>query len=355
MADEPDDLRGDVAAALASLETPEAVAEAPAVEVPETESEKAERVRDEQGRFAKAEEPKEKRETLSLKKPPAPESPPGAAASLEPAAAQPAAPEKRVGPPPGFDGLGNVQWEKLPPHVQRNLIAREDARNQVIADLAPVKELIDVNREFLVNQAGSLPAAFQQLMQFARMSVDNAPQLIQHIAQARGVNLAALVNGQPGGDRPAAAPAGQQPQDLPSLIAQLVDQRVRPILAEREQQQTQQLQSTINQFGADPKHPFFNDVRVQMGQLISSGTAKSLDEAYEQATWANPAIRAHLLEEQRESAEKAKAAEVAKARAATRTSVTGSPLPGVGLNGKGDPKASALDDVRAAYNELSGA
>jgi hypothetical protein len=194
-------------------------------------------------------------------------------------------------------------------------------------------------------------------MQFARMSVDNPVQLAEHILRSRGMDPRQVFAGQQ--VPPGAAPAQAQAPDIQAHVAQLVQQAVQPLLAQAEQQQSQQLQSTISQFGADPKHPFFNDVRVDMGVLIDASIKRNqpitMDQAYEQATWANPAIRAHLLEEQRESAEKAKAAEVAKARDAIRTSVTGSPLPGVGLNGKGDPKASALDDVRAAYSELSGA
>jgi len=309
------------------------------------------RARNPDGTFAKSDEPKEpKRETLTLKeKPQGTSAPSDLGAPAPPVPPSPAAPEK-VMAPQAWSGLAKVKWDRLPADVQREIAQHEQTREATVADLAPVKELIDVNREFLVNQAGSLPNAFSQLMQFARMSVDNPVQLAEHILRARGIDPRAAFAGQPQGTAP------QQPQDIQAYVAQLVQQAVQPFQAQAEQQQTQQLQTTIDEFARRPDRPFFNDVRVHMGQLISAGTAKSLDEAYEQATWANKAIREHLLEEQRGAAEAAKAAEVQKAKAAQRASVTGSPLPGaVGLNGKSDPKATALDDVRAAYNELSGA
>lgn len=357
MADEKDSVSDDVRAAFESLEADPAPApvQAETVEAaaePDTGTE-GERTRDEKGRFAAGEPEKPKRETLTLK--PQGEPPSIPASGPPTGTVAPAAPEKVLAPQE-WSGLAKVKWDRLPADVQREIAQHEATRAQTTADLAPVRELIDVNREFLINQAGSLPAAFTQLMQFARMSVDNPLQLAEHILRSRGIDPRAAFAGQPQGT------AAQQPQDIQSLVAQLVQQAVQPIVAQSEQQrqyqeqvETQQLTHSISQFGADPKHPFFNDVKVHMGQLISAGAAKTLDEAYEQATWANPAIRAHLLEEQRGAAEAAKAAEVQKARAAQRTSVTGSPLPGAGLNGKSDPKASARDDVMAAYQELSGA
>ncbi len=334
---------------LAAPETPIAPAPDAAPEAPiagESAEQKAERARDEAGRFAK--QPTEKpRETLKLKeKPQAPSSPEAGSVSAAPPA--PAAPlAEKIAAPQEWSGLAKVRWDKLPPAVQQEIVQHEQARMTATQDLMPVKELLDTNREFLVNQAGSMPEAMRQLMQFARMSVDNPIQLVEHILRARGIDPRAAFSGQPPG------PQQTQPQDLPSLLAQLVDQRLQPFMAQAEQQQTQQLQTTISQFGADPKHPFFNDVRVHMGQLIAAGTAKSMDEAYEQATWANPAIRAHLLEEQREATQTAQAATVQKAKTAQRTSVTGSPFEGAQAAG-GRPKGNVRDVVSQLYDELAG-
>ncbi len=353
MAD-PESVLDSVNAAYQSLESTEAppivetTQEPAAAEPVETDEQKAERARDEAGRFAK--QPKEPaRETLKLKaKPPAPDPvvPPGAIPPT--VSAQPVAPVvEKIPAPQEWSGLAKVKWDKLPVAVQQEIVQHETARMTATQDLMPVKELLDVNREFLVNQAGSVPAAFTQLMQFARMSVDNPVQLAEHILRARGIDPRQAFSGQP------QAPQQAQAPDLQSYVAQLDQQGLQPILAQSEQQQTQQLKTTIDQFGADPKHPFFNDVRVHMGQLISAGAAKSMDEAYEQATWANPAIRAHLLETQREATEKANAAQVQRARAATRTSVTGSPLNGA-LPAGGGPKGNVRDVVAQLYDDLSG-
>ncbi len=357
MADEKDDLRGDIAKAYDELaggsDAPPPAADAPDIAAdappPETDEQKAERARDEAGRFAKQPKEPKARDTLSLKgKPPAPEpSNPGAALSSPVIAAQPVAPQPQKIPPPAeWSGMEKVRWDKLPPPIQEGIVRREQERQAVVADLAPLKEQIDLNREYLIRGAGTVAEGFRQAMAFVKMYDDNPAQLIQSLAQRAGIDLRALVGGQP------PASGQQQPQDVGAFLAQLVDQRLQPILAERDQQQTQQLQTTIEQFAADPKHPFFNDVRVQMGQLIDAKTAKSMEEAYEQATWANPAIRAHLLEEQRGATQAAQAAQAQKAKQAVRASVNGSPLNGA--MPVGGPKGNIRDVVREAYDELAG-
>ncbi len=331
---------------------PEVITEAPP-EIVETDEQKAERARDEAGRFAKQPKEAKPRETLKLtpkvgsKTPPAPETPttPGAASPDTQSAVQPVAPEK-IPAPQEWSGLAKVKWDKLPVAVQQEIVQHETARMTATQDLLPVKELVDVNREFLVNQAGSVHEAMRQMMQFARMSVDNPLQLAEHILRSKGIDPRTAFSGQPQGGQP------QQPQDIQSLVAQLVQQGLQPILAQTEQQQTQQLETTISDFSRRPDRPFFNDVRFHMGQLISAGAAKSLDEAYEQATWANPAIRAHLLETQREATEKANAAQVQKAQLARRASVNGSPLEGA-TPPNGKSKGSIRDTVRDNWDELA--
>ena len=300
-------------------EAPEApTTEAPAIatEAPPSPDEppKPDRARKDDGTFAK--QPKD-RPTLKLKSP-APEvvspvAPPGVAAF--PVAAQPVAPAvpEKIAAPQEWSGLAKVKWDKLPAAVQQEIVDRESSRMTATQDLMPVKELMDANREFLVNQAGSMPEAMRQMMQFARMSVDNPVALAEHILRSKGIDPRQAFAGQP------QAPGQAQAPDIQSYVAQLVQQAVEPFKADAERQQTQQLESTISQFAADPKRPFFNDVRFHMGQLIQAGAAKSLDEAYEQATWANPAIRAHLLEEQRGSKPRAaKAVQVQQAQQARR-------------------------------------
>lgn len=357
MADENDNLLDDVRAAFeqSTSDAPPIAApdEPEAAPIDETPAQRTERERDESGRF-KAKEGDKPRETLKLKEQPA--ETPAAAKPETPTDPTKLPPEidkqgkhlERIPPPAAWKGAAKVDWDRMPRNVREAIAADYAEVEQARNELAPLKELFDVNREFLVSQAGSVVEAQRQMMQFARMSVDNPVQLADHILRARGLDPRAVFSGQP-----QAPGQGQQP-DPQTLVAQLVEQKLQPILGQFQQQQQQQLQSQIAAFAARPDRPYFNDVRAHMGQLLEAGHAKSMDEAYEMATWASPAIREALLQAQREELTKAREAEAAKARQASRASLRGSPIPGA-TNGAGNPGASVHDDVRAAMAELAGA
>lgn len=92
---------------------------------------------------------------------------------------------------------------------------------------------------------------------------------------------------------------------------------------EQEMAQKSELTSTIEGFAQNHEH--FESVRVHMGSLLSSGAAKDMQDAYDQACWANPTIRASLQAKQLEE-ERAKArqiAEEAKRKAAFNVNHTG--------------------------------
>jgi len=125
---------------------------------------------------------------------------------------------------------------------------------------------------------------------------------------------------------------------------------------ERQQQEDRGLQQQIAEFSSSPGHEHFEKVRVRMGSLLESGEAKDMEDAYQQAIWSHPEIRASLqaaqtraAEEQRIAEQKAKA-DAAKAAA---ISVKGAPGGSRPLNGASS-SGSIADDLRAAYAEVRG-
>jgi len=353
MATETDNLLDDVRAAAVELETGEKpVVETPAIEAPEeSPAERTERERDEAGRFKAKSEDDKPRETLKLKDKPA-ETPAVAAAPVEtpPAKDAPKPLEGLEIPPVNWKGSAKISWGKLPAPVRQELVEQHARVAQAEAEVAPFRELIDSHKQLLINEAGTTQAGMQALFSLARMSVDNPAGLIHHIAQSRGIDLRALVGGQQG------AQPGTQPQqpDIESIIDQRVQQRLQPFEAQIAQRENQQLQSTIEAFRADPKHPYFEDVKVHMGQLLKAGIAADMHDAYDKAVKLNPAIQSQLEAQRTEEAQRKQAAEVQKARKALGASLRGSPLPGA-TNGTGGQGSSVLDDVRAAASELAGA
>ena len=334
------DIQADAPAPVADLEPTAADPAAPS----ETRADRGDG-RDAAGKFVgkPKEEAPTQRETLTLK-PKAQETAP-----VDAKAAKPTEPQD-VPPPIEWKGEAKVAWGRVPPPIRAAFRETYESMQKAQAEVAPLKELIDLEREFLVREAGSVPEAFRQMTQFARMSVDKPVELALHILQRRGIDPRTVFGGQPvqqNGTQP-------QPPDLRSYVAQAVQQALQPLQAQVQQREEQQHISTIDAFAADPAHPYFNDVRVQMGALMKSGQAVTLQDAYDQATWANPSIRQALLAQQAGDAANAKAREVEAARKAALLSPSGAPVHGSN-SVIGNSDGSIRGDLMAAFRAQQGA
>jgi hypothetical protein len=337
------------------IEAPEKVIETPEAPAGETAEQKADRERDEKGRFAKEGEGKP-RETLKLKEKPAPDKQPVESAPIAAEGqakppvdgAKPA--DEPIAPPLEFKGLAKTQWGKLPKAIQSELAEHYQAVAADRAEFEPLSRAIAPHRDLLIRDAGSVEAGINELMAHYQLFLTNPPALIHHIARTRGIDLAALVQGQP---QPGIQ---QQAPDITSHIAQAVQQAIAPIQERFAQTENQQIEQTLSAFAADPKHPYFQDVKVHMGQLLQAKAAKNLDDAYEQATWANPVIRQQLLQAQAEETAKTQATTAATARKAAAASLTGAPIAGAGApDGRASKTESARETALRAYREQIGA
>lgn len=111
-----------------------------------------------------------------------------------------------------------------------------------------------------------------------------------------------------------------------------------------QQQEQAKAQQELSQFATTEK-PHFNAVRNDMADLLETGKAKSLEEAYEMAAWMRPEIRTTLIDQQRADAQR-KAMEQAQIRKAQTASVS---VKGSGpISAGGQPVNGSLRDIIAA-------
>lgn len=363
MSDEPekDDLRGDLAAALEGTlgtQTTETTGttetqQTTTAETTQTEDKAADRGdgRDDKGRFAPkpGETP---RETLTLKPKEGDPAKP-AQQQAKPQTPKDLANELQHGaePPIEWKGQAKIDFKRLPPAVQASIRETMDGIQSANAELSPLKELIDVNRQMLVNEAGSVPEAFRQLLAMHKLSLERPLDLCAHILQRRGIDPRTAFSGQP------QQGTQEQPGDINSLIRQAVQQAVQPYVAQQQHTESQQYVSQIQAFAADAAaHPYFNDVKADMAVLLKGGRAQNLQEAYDQAIWGNPSIRSQLIARQTEDVANTRTAEVAAAQRAASASLTGSPAPGAQqVNGLSGSDGSIRGDLQAAMRAVSGA
>jgi transposase-like protein len=311
----------------------------------ETEAAAAQRARDEQGRFAKkAEEPAK------------------AAAPAEPAPVDPAAPVETAAvdpnaatrPPPGWSPAAKAAFDHLPPEVRSAVAQREVEINQGFAKLAEYKglePLADLARQNGTN----LVQAVNQYRNFEVSLQQDFLGGITQVCQRFGVHPAALANAilaRSGAGQQGQAQANQpatQPPDIAPIL-----QRLQRIEEQTQQQEQAKLQGEIQKFAAENR--YFENVRPKMSELLKSGQAHTIPEAYEAACWITPEVRAQLIKEQgaglngnAQAAQKAAAA--TQARAAVSKPIKGAPTPGAASQ-RAQP--SVEDDLRAAYEAAEG-
>lgn len=109
--------------------------------------------------------------------------------------------------------------------------------------------------------------------------------------------------------------------------------------------------------GKSPKHPYMKDVEGHMAALIRDKLAKDLPDAYDQAVYANPIVRAKVLADakaaERLAAAKAEREHAAKAQRAGATitgSATRSEAPSQSNAKKNE---SVRDSIRRAHADLT--
>ena len=265
-----------------------------------------------------------------------------------------------VAPPAGWTAAEKAEWSKLSPVAQAAVSRREaeianggkqwsEEKRRYETMIAPVAESA---------RAKGIPVdqGIQMLVAAQRALDTNPVDAIKHIARSYGVDLATLAGTQAADVSQTANP--QQPD-----ISALVRQHVQPLLAPiqqryqaEEQARQQQTVDLVTTFATSPGHEHFEAVSGHIMALLpiiqqaNPGIShdKALQDAYDQATYANPTTRAAIKAAQDAEAE-AKRVEAAKQRttAARRagSSVTGSPN-GAAATG---PKDSLRAEIEAAF------
>jgi hypothetical protein len=320
----------------------------PSDEKPETEAERNERLRDKAGKFAT--------EKNAVKSEPKPDSAPVPAEGKAPApeAAEDGKPALR--PPPGWSPTAKVAFDKLPPEVKQAVANREEEVNRGFAKFQEYKP-IDRYMEMARQSGTTLDKALENYVGIENRLRQDFPTGIAELCQRQGVHPVALAQAilARHGVAPSNGEAGETPevrQQTPSVDLSPIHQEINALKSFIEQQQNSGVQSEIQRFASDPKHAFFENVKTVMGRLINSGQAETLDDAYDQACWANKEIRELLIKQQAPQPSVNAAEAVQRAKAAAKAT-GGAPAAGFKPNA-GTEGGSIRDTIRAAVNSQRG-
>ena len=243
-------------------------------------------------------------------------------------------------------------WQKADPKMQEYAWQREEQMRAGVEPLLSKAQFADAMQEAIspymntIQGLGLTPdKAVGALMEADHKLRTSDPQTkmqyFMQLAQSYGINLGAM--------QPNAAP--MQPNSVDPLVWQLQNElnQVRgEVMGWKQQQEmmeNQTLLNEINQFSLKAEH--FEDVRPTMIQLLQSGVAQTLDEAYDKAIRLDPNLFEQTLKAKQaeEAAKQAKEANrVAKSARAAAVSVR-SATPGANTAPKAANRRALLEEA----------
>lgn len=301
------------------------------------EKNEADRKRDEAGRFKKADD-------AASEAAPA-EKPATKISDLDKPAEKPTEASTPSGPPPGWSADAKAKWSTLDPSIQADVIKREreideggrrwsEEKRRYEDVIAPVRETA---RKYGVDEKTGLERLIAANDYLERDPVN----AIRWLAQSYNVDLSQLPN------------VSQSEAPRPDPAVQTLHRELSQIKQTLSQREESEAKAEVERFAKD--RPHFEEVRATMGRFLQSGTASTMEEAYDQAVWAVSTVREKVLAEREASSkaerEKAERERVEKARRGA-VSLSGSPV---------SPPASkpveyetTFDAARAAWEQHTG-
>ena len=255
-------------------------------------------------------------------------------------------------PPASWKKDYHEVWQKADPKMQEYAWQREEQMRAGVEPLLSKAQFADTMQEAIapylptIQGMGLSPEKAVSALMQADYTLRTAPpqqkmQLFMQLAQSYGIQLPT------GGQSPQQRPQAQVDPLVWQLQNELNNVRgeVMGWKQQQEMQQNQQLLSEINQFSMKADH--FEEARPTMIQLLQSGMAETLDEAYEKAIRLNPDLFEQINKAQqaevaaRQAKEQNKAAKAARAAAVSVRSAT----PGVNTAPKAANRRALLEEA----------
>jgi len=248
------------------------------------------------------------------------------------------------------------EWAALPLHIRQEVHKREAEINRVLAQAAPERQIAEQFKATVQPFMASIQArgidpvtATRNLFEADHKLSNGHPRdraaYMAELIMEYGISvedldsaLAPMMNG----GRAQQQAALQGGPDIQAIIQQQLNQALAPILQERQQAQQRaahEVEQTVESMAFDPKYPMFDEVRLDMADLIDladkRGVALSLDEAYSRAVRMNPDTFGQLERQSTVSAATQAHQAAMKAKAAA-SSISGAPAGGGGQVNTGD-------------------
>lgn len=247
-----------------------------------------------------------------------------------------------------------AEWAKLPPVVQAEIAKREEDMFQGLEGYKQdaswgkaLKTVLDPyaaimqqhNIDPIVQVKGLMNAHYQLATGSAQAKADMLSKLLVDYK----IDPALVRIGEAPGEAPYVDPT------VKALRTELdeVKSSLQQNQADREKALRADLDVKITKFFADPKNVYVQELGNEIANLIEKGVAKDLDDAYQQAIWLNPVVRAKEVERQRVEAETVRVKDVAD-KAAAAKAASAANVKARARGGSAAAPLGTMDDTMAA-------
>lgn len=251
-------------------------------------------------------------------------------------------------PPATWRKEASATWASLPSEAKAEILKREAdifkglETYKADATFARGVKHVLAPYEQIMQQSGVNPVQhISGLLQAHHILATGTPQsklaFFQQLARDYRIDLGAP-----------AADSGDAPYVDPTVLALRQDlEAVQSRLARSDQERQAAIvdenRRQVDSFAADPKNPYFNEVADDMVLLLNKGLAKTLQQAYDEAVWRNPVVRAKEIARTTAATSQPTTpvvTQVAKAKAATAANVKTS-----AKSGSATTPLGSLDDT----------
>lgn len=249
-------------------------------------------------------------------------------------AAAPPVDAPAIAPPPGLTKEAQAVWAQTPEPVRKDFERRVTELTQglekykgEVAAFEPIRKYADMAKQ----HGTTLDQALANYTGIETAILSNPVQGFLQICQNMNLNPQAVGQALAGMSPQQAAQLMQPQQQAPQTPAEVKELKERLEKIEN-QTKAQQVEQVVQTFAAEKdadgalKHPYFDELASDISQMLETGFAKDLPDAYQKAARLNPEI-ADRIAKDKASKEAAKTPQhdPAQTREKAAKSITGSP------------------------------
>lgn len=200
----------------------------------------------------------------------------------------------RTAPPSRFSADAKAEWEKAPQSVRAETARMQRELEKGLAEKDQALKPLEPFMKLAKDSGTTIDKALANYVQMEQLLRKDPAQGLRALAQNMGMNpqqMAHLLMGGQQQGQPQGQPGQQQPQESREIMAlrqeiQQLKSGMGQVQQTFQQQKESEVMSQVEHFAAD--HPRFDELSGEIAQMLQTGYATDLEDAYTKAERLSP-------------------------------------------------------------------